>query len=66
MKVFDYSDCVLGEHYFFVFNGVVYYGRACNEDWDYSEPPTHFMVEVLFETEKEICEVWNATLIYKL
>ena len=66
MKVIDYSDCVLYEFYFFVFNGVVYYGKAVKSDWDEGEQPTHFEVSVLYEGDKEICDIWNATLIYQL
>lgn len=66
MKVIDCSDCVLYEFYFFIFNGVVYYGQAVKADWDDRDQPTHFTVETLYEGFKEICNIWNATLIYKI
>lgn len=66
MKIFNYSDCVLDEFYFFVFNGVVYYGQAIKADWDAEDQPTHFSVETLYEEDKEICDVWDATLIFQM
>lgn len=66
MKVIDYSDCVLYESYFFVFYGVVYYGQATKDDWDEGHQPTSFIVETPYEGGKEICDVWDATLIYQM
>lgn len=67
MKEFDYSDCVLDENYFFVYNGVVYYGTASKASWDEGDEPTRFVIKVSGELDwKDLCNIWDADLIYKL
>ena len=66
MKEYTYTELELYENYFFVYDGVVYYGQAVKSDWDEENKPTHFTVTMSYENDKEICNIWDATLIYQL
>ena len=37
-----------------------------DRDWDEENKPTHFTVIMSYENDKEICNIWDATLIYQL
>lgn len=64
MKALTVEDLKLFEYYFFVYNGLVYYGMCTGGSLDYDEPTVFEIVNN--NLEKECCCVWEATLIYTL
>ena len=67
MKIYDSEDLLLGEYYFFVYNGAVYYGLCAGGYYEHnSDVPTSFMYKTIHGDVGGICNVWEATLIYTL
>lgn len=73
MNRFNSDDLVAFNYYFFVYDGIVYYGYAGYSEWIEPEEfcvhePTRFIIKDSrnMSEEREVCNVWEAELIYTL